>query len=89
MSFGSAKLECHAFSLNMLGGRPARLLVFQLGEELGEKCVDASGAAALVVSSESRAEKQTKLVHHSLGSAAVQCYAGGGPDHGSSRKGLL
>ena len=28
-----------------------RLLVFPMGEELGEKCVDASGAAALVVSS--------------------------------------
>ena len=69
----------------MLGGQPARLLIFPLGEELGEKCVDASGAAALVVSSESRAEKQTKRVHR-YGPASA---AGGGPDHGSSRKGIL
>ena len=57
----------------------ARLLIFPLGEELGEKCVDASGAAALVVSSGQNLKQTVDFT------ASGELCSWKGEAHGSSR----
>ena len=66
-----------------VGSPMARLLIFPLGEERGEKCGDASGAAALVVSSGQNLKQTVDFTAsgelcswkgEARGSSRVQCH---------------